>query len=94
MVLKGCVYVGAFLCRLCMSNSFGARAGFCMDAIHVFPQSVLVIIPLIGGVVGVVLSRAYAECEAELPLCSVAITALLGRGLLPSCWSRSREVQV
>ena len=57
-----------------MSNIFGARAGFGMDASHVFLQNVLTVIPLIGGVVAVVVSRDCAGCEAGLPLCFMAIS--------------------
>ena len=62
MVLKGYFYMGMSLCRVCESNIFGARAGFCMDASHDFPQSVLAVIPLIGSVIGVVVSRACTGC--------------------------------
>ena len=31
-----------------VSNSFGIRTGLGMDASHIFPQSVLAVIPLIG----------------------------------------------
>lgn len=55
-----------------------------MDASHVFPPSVLAIIPLIGCVVGVVVSRGCAGCEVGLPLCSMAITTLSGLGFAPS----------
>lgn len=51
VVLKGCFYMGAFLYRLCESNMFGVRIVFGTDASHIFPQSVLSIIPLIVGVV-------------------------------------------
>ena len=70
---------------------FGAKAGFGIDTSHVFPQVLLPVIPLIGGVVHARVSRAYAECEAGLPLCSVAVTTLSEAGLLPSCWIRSSE---
>ena len=40
--------MGVFLRRLRKSNIFGARAIFGMDASHIFPQSVLAVIPLIG----------------------------------------------
>lgn len=49
-------------CVDCVSNIFGARTDFSMDAIHVFPQSMLGIIPFIRGVVDVVVSRACARC--------------------------------
>ena len=48
VVLKGCFYVGASVCRQFVSSVFGVRAGFGMDASHIFPQSVLGGIPLIG----------------------------------------------
>ena len=34
-----------------------------MDAYHVFPQGVLAVIPLIGGVIGGVVTRACAGCH-------------------------------
>ena len=40
------------------SDIFGVRAVFGADASHVFPQSVLAIIPLIMGVIGIVVSGA------------------------------------
>ena len=55
-------------------------AGLGMAAIQVFPQSLLAIIPLIGGVVCVVVSRPCAGYEVGLPFCSVAIVTLSGTG--------------
>ena len=49
--------------RLYVSSIFGVRTGFGMDDSHIFPQSVLAIIPLIGGVIGVVVTRPCAEYE-------------------------------
>ena len=45
-----------------------------MNAIHIFPQSLLAIIPLIGGVIGVV-SKACVVLIFEVgpPLCFVAV---------------------
>lgn len=77
-----------------MSSIFGGRAGLGKDSSQFFPQSLLDIILLIGGVVGIVISGAHAGCEMGLPLCSMAVTALSGQGLLPSCWVRSPEGQV
>jgi len=37
---------------------FGARAVFSMDVYLLFPQCKLAIVPLIGGVTGVVVTRA------------------------------------
>ena len=62
---------------------FAARAGFGMGTSQNFPQDVLAIIPLIGGDVGVTVSRACAGCEAGPPLCSVVVTALSGAGSAP-----------
>lgn len=75
MVLKGRFYVGIFLCTLCVSNVFGMRAGFDMDASHNFPHEMLTIIILIGGVVGVEESNACVGCVVGL-LCFMAIAAL------------------
>ena len=91
MVLKGCFYVGVSPCRLCLSSVFGVRAGSDVDASHVFPQCLLATITLVGSVVGIGGSKAYAACEVELSLCSIAIAGLLGWGRLPSCLSRSPE---
>ena len=66
-----------------VSNNFGARAEFCMDSIHVFLQSVLVILPFLKGVVSFVLPRSCAGCEVEISLYSVAISTLLGKVCSP-----------
>ena len=50
MVLEGYLYVGVSLCNLCGFNIFGASAVFSMDACCLFPQCVLVVLPLIRGV--------------------------------------------
>ena len=55
-------FMGSY--RLHVSNIFGVRAGFGVDDSHIFPQSVLAIIPLIRGVIGVVVTRPCTECEA------------------------------
>ena len=79
---------GVLLCRQCVSSVFGVKAGFGMDAGHIFPQSVLTIFPLIEDMVGVVISRACDGHEAALPL---SVTALSRWSLLPSFWRRSPE---
>ena len=68
--------MGVSLCRLCVSNVFGERAGFDMDANHILPQGVLAAITLIRHVVGVGVSKACVGCEVGLPLCFMAVTAL------------------
>lgn len=50
MVWKGCSYMGASLCRLCVPSVFHGRDGFDVDTSHVFPQGVLTAITLIEGV--------------------------------------------
>ena len=50
MVLEGYFYVRASLCILHGFNILGARTVFSVDACLIFPQCVLAIIPLIGGV--------------------------------------------
>ena len=37
---------------------FGERAVFIMDACHLFPQCMLAIIPMVGGVIDTVVTRA------------------------------------
>ena len=54
-----------------------------MDTCHTFPQVVLVFVPLIGGVFGVVVTRACTGCWVGPPFCSVVVTALLGAGSAP-----------
>ena len=76
MVLKGCFHVAAYLCRLYESNIFGARAVLGMDASHIFPQSVLVVIPLIWICHWCVVTRACTGCWAGPLLCSMAVIAL------------------
>lgn len=58
-----------------MFSVFGVRAGFSMDTSPIFPQGVLVVILLIEGVVGVIVSRACGGCEVGLPLSSVPVAA-------------------
>ena len=41
--------MGMSLYRLCIPNAFGGRAGFDMNASHVFPQGVLAAITVVGG---------------------------------------------
>ena len=80
VVLKGCFYVGASVCSLPESSIFGVRAVFSMDSCRVFPPCVLAIVPLMGAVTGVVVTRAYTKCPAGPPLPSVVVTVLLGAG--------------
>ena len=71
-------FVGAFLCRLCVSNVFSVKAGCDVDTSQVFLQGVLTAITLIVVVAGVAGSTASTS-EAQSP------AALSWQGLLPSC---------
>ena len=66
-----------------MSNAFGGRAGFDVDVSHVFPQGVLAALIFVVVRAGGGGARAGAGCEVGLPLCSTALTALLGVGFDP-----------
>lgn len=62
----------------------------CRDASHILPWGVLANTTLLGGEPGD--GGSGAACEAGLLICSVAIIALLGQGLIPNYWSRSPEL--
>lgn len=57
-----------------MPNSFGGMDGFEVFASHIFPQVVLAVVTLVGHWPGD--GGASTMIEVELPLYSVAITAL------------------
>lgn len=48
LVLKKCFHIVAFICRLLVPRVIHVRAGFDMDASHIFPQGVLATITLMG----------------------------------------------
>ena len=81
--LKRCSYGGVSLCRLHVPRAFGERAGFNVDASHVFPQGILAAITLGGSVAGGGGARAYEGFEVGFSLCSVAGIILLGVGSDP-----------
>ena len=54
-----------------------------MDVCHLFPQCLLAIIPLLGGVTEAVAIRVTTGCCAVPPLCSVVVTVLSGAGSPP-----------
>lgn len=66
-----------------MPRAFGERAGFNVDASHVFPQGILAAITLGGSVAGGGRARAYEGFEVGFSLCSVAGIILLGVGSDP-----------
>ena len=53
----GLFYVGMSLCSLHGFNFFIVSTVFSVDDCHLFPQRMLAIIPLIGGLTGVVVNR-------------------------------------
>ena len=75
--------MGSSLCSLCGFNSFGKRGVFSMDVCHLFPQCLLTIIPLLGGVTVAVAIRVITGCCTVPPLCSVVVTVLSGAGSPP-----------
>ena len=69
-----------------MLSAFGGRAGFDVDASHIFPQYALATIILVMDVAGDAGPRAGGGCEVGL-LCSVLVPAQLGVGA-GSDWRR------
>lgn len=74
--------MGMSLCRLCVSNIFGGRAGFGMDQMDLYSGYASGYLPS-GNVVGIVVSRACTGCEAGLPLGSLVVTTLARAGSAP-----------
>ena len=70
--------MGPSLRSLCESNIFGVKIGFGMDTCIVFPQSTIVIVLLIGGMFGILVTRACTDYQVGLPLWSVARITLWG----------------
>lgn len=68
---------------LCSLYEPVTRAVFSMVVCHIFPQCVLVIIPLIGIPIGVVVTRDCSGGWVGPPLCSVVVTALWGAESAP-----------
>ena len=62
-----------------------------MDVCHLFPQCILAIIPLKGGMTGVV-TRACPDIEQGLPFALWLSLPCQRWGLLPSCWSRGPQI--
>lgn len=63
--------MGTSLYKLCVPSAFDGRDRFDMDTGHIFPQGVLIAIPLKGGGARDIGTRAGTWCDAGLPLCSV-----------------------
>lgn len=62
---------------MCVSNSFGSRAGFEVNNSHIFPQHVQAAITLLGRGAGDVVARTGAVYGPVLLLCSVVMSVLL-----------------
>ena len=73
--------MGGFLCSL--SNIFGVRAVFDMDSCHIF-----LIVPLIGRVLGIVVTKACTRCWVRPSLYSVAVSSVERQYLPPSCLNK------
>lgn len=65
-VLKGCLYMGTSLYILYVPSAFSGRAGFDMDANHIFPQGVLTATPLVESGLEMEGLKAGVECEKKL----------------------------
>lgn len=52
----------------CVPNIFSVKAGFILALNHIFPQNVLIIIPLIVSVIDVMVFRVCAGNEVGFPL--------------------------
>lgn len=72
--------MGVSLDRLRVPTAFDWRAGFDVDASHIFSYGFLTDITLEVGVAGNGGARANAGCEAILLLLPVIITSLSGAG--------------
>ena len=72
---KACFNVAVSQCKPHVPNSFGGMAWSEVVASHIFPQVVLAVVTLVGHWTGD--GGAGTMTEVELPLHSVAITALL-----------------
>ena len=70
-----------YLCSLWESNIFGVRAIFSTDACHVFPQCVLALIPLTGGVIVIVLTTVWTRHWRGSLLCSVLVNSPASNGV-------------
>ena len=45
--------MAGYLCRLCVSSVFGARAGFNAHASHILPWDMLAVMSFVQGMIGV-----------------------------------------
>ena len=91
-VLKVCPCMGAS--RLCVPSGFSGRTGAEVNMGHTFSQCGLASPTiLVEGGAGDWGARARVRCKLGLSLYSVAVTALLGPGLGPSCWAEALRVR-
>lgn len=67
---------------------FWCKDVFSMNACHLFPQCMLVVILLIGKVIGIVMTCACLNIEQGLLFALCFLLPCQRQGFLPSCWSR------
>lgn len=83
VILNWYPYLGVPLCSLFVPSDLDGRSGFGMNRSCVFPKGVLAAIALAEGGAGNGGATVGARCEAEHPLCSVSVIALLDMWLNP-----------
>ena len=88
VVLKGHSYMRPLLFRLCEPKIFGTLGVFGMDSRHIFPQGVLVIIPLIGDVICTVVTESALDVGQGLLFAQCLPQTCWRQGLLLNCWGR------
>ena len=77
-VLKACSCVGMSLCRLCATTAFEGRGGFALMPVISFLTVCWQLSPWLWMWGGDGEAKTWAQCEAGVPLCLVAITTLPG----------------
>ena len=94
LTLTGCPCVGLFLCIMLVPTGFCLGSRFEMSTEHVFHQSVLEVITLVGSGAGdggldLVSGVSWSFCYAQWPLSPYQWWAWV-----PWCWRRSPEIWV
>ena len=83
---------GPPLCSLHESNVFDVRAVHSMDTLISFPQCVLAVILLTGGVINIAVTTAALYVEQGLLFALWLSHPCQGQSLFPSCWGRSPQI--
>ena len=82
LILKACSCVRASLRSLHVPSGFDRRAGSEVHRSRILPQVAVASADLVEDRAGFREARARARCKLGLLLCSVAVTALSGAGLV------------